>query len=322
MDNANAATLEPRICPFLRATHDGQLADPVLWPDQANACTALGEAAPQSLRQQEYACLVSAHLNCPRFVRGVISGRDAARAGRRLASDGPCRVAALLVLPYHLPCPSGSLSPTVGWSSRACLAEARRPVSRRPTEPRAVPASRPTLAPSSTNAAPTAATEVAASVDAATRQPNRLTHAHAGSDRDATTELRSVRPARTVRRRTGLLDLHGPRRRQPCQHRALLRVPLAVVADGTHGPRQRRWWRARNCVCRHRPADNGQRHRGSTRAQWSNLLHELSARSAWDHRQAIDEGPRSRSMPSVMFGVQREEVRGVGHDEPRPWRAT
>jgi hypothetical protein len=71
MDNASAASPEPRICPFLRAVHAGQLADPIRSPDQGNACTALGDAAPQSLRQQEYACLASAHVNCPRFVRGV-----------------------------------------------------------------------------------------------------------------------------------------------------------------------------------------------------------------------------------------------------------
>ena len=63
MDNASAATDEPRICPFLRAAQGGQLSEPVRWPDQANACTALGDAAPQSLRQQEYACLASAHVN-------------------------------------------------------------------------------------------------------------------------------------------------------------------------------------------------------------------------------------------------------------------
>ena len=62
----------PRICPFLHAgATDGTVREPIGWPDEANRCTALGDAAPQSLRQQEYACLASAHVNCPRFVRGV-----------------------------------------------------------------------------------------------------------------------------------------------------------------------------------------------------------------------------------------------------------
>jgi LysM repeat protein len=33
---------------------------------------ALGDAAPQSFRQQEHACLSSAHVNCPRFWRGTL----------------------------------------------------------------------------------------------------------------------------------------------------------------------------------------------------------------------------------------------------------
>ncbi len=99
MDNASAAMSEPRICPFLRAAHDGRLADPLAWPDPANACIALGDVAPQSLRQQEYACLASAHVNCPRFVRGVHRMIEAAPApvdaGLRLT---PAILGALLVL--------------------------------------------------------------------------------------------------------------------------------------------------------------------------------------------------------------------------------
>lgn len=99
MDDATAATSDPQVCPFLRAVHAGRLADPLLWPDSENACTALGEAAPQSLRQQEYACLASAHVNCPRFVRGVHLMVETAPAptepGLRLS---PAIVGALLVL--------------------------------------------------------------------------------------------------------------------------------------------------------------------------------------------------------------------------------
>jgi hypothetical protein len=99
MDTASAAAPEPRICPFLRAVNAGQLADPIGRPDQANACTALGDAAPQSLRQQEYACLASAHVNCPRFVRGVHlmveTAPVAADSGLRLT---PAILGALLVL--------------------------------------------------------------------------------------------------------------------------------------------------------------------------------------------------------------------------------
>jgi hypothetical protein len=99
MDSASAARPEPWICPFLRAgAADGTLGDPIRWPDEANRCTAFGDAAPQSLRQQEYACLASAHVNCPRFVRGanlLAEAPPATGAGLQLT---PAVVAALLVL--------------------------------------------------------------------------------------------------------------------------------------------------------------------------------------------------------------------------------
>jgi LysM repeat protein len=98
MHNASAARDEPRICPFLYAvTADGALGAPVRWPDEANRCTALGDVAPQSIRQQEYACLASAHLNCPRYLRGVnlIAASQPATSGSGLT---PAIIAALLVL--------------------------------------------------------------------------------------------------------------------------------------------------------------------------------------------------------------------------------
>ena len=88
----------PRICPFLQAEADGSLGAPVGWPDPANRCVALGDAAPQSLRQQEFACLASAHVNCPRFLRGaagVVSTSPVATSSMRLT---PAIVAALVVL--------------------------------------------------------------------------------------------------------------------------------------------------------------------------------------------------------------------------------
>lgn len=99
MDHASAARDQPWICPFLHASAGGSLTDPIGWPDETNRCTALGDAAPQSLRQQEYACLASAHVNCPRYARGVHLVAEApppaAAAGLRLT---PAVAAALLVL--------------------------------------------------------------------------------------------------------------------------------------------------------------------------------------------------------------------------------
>jgi hypothetical protein len=97
--SASVASPEPSMCPFLRAVNeDGSVKDPINWPDEANRCTALGDAAPQSLRQQEYACLSSAHVNCPRFLRGalvMIEPPSSIGGGRQLT---PAIVGALLVL--------------------------------------------------------------------------------------------------------------------------------------------------------------------------------------------------------------------------------
>jgi LysM repeat protein len=100
MDHASAIRNEPRICPFLHAVAvDGSLADPIRWPDETNRCTALGDTDPQSFRQQEHACLASAHVICPRFVRGVRLVAEAeppaAGAGLKLT---PAVIAALFVL--------------------------------------------------------------------------------------------------------------------------------------------------------------------------------------------------------------------------------
>lgn len=89
---------QPRICPFLRAQVGGAVTPPVLWPDEANRCSALGDLAPQSFRQQEYACLANSHVNCPRFIRGlslVDAPPPQGESGMRLT---PAIVAALVVL--------------------------------------------------------------------------------------------------------------------------------------------------------------------------------------------------------------------------------
>jgi hypothetical protein len=67
---ASSASREPGVCPYLRAIDDqDRLLLPVLSPDPVNRCAAMGEAVPQSLRQQELVCLTSGHLNCPRYQR-------------------------------------------------------------------------------------------------------------------------------------------------------------------------------------------------------------------------------------------------------------
>ena len=68
-----AADEPPDPCRFLIALDtDGRRSAPLAWADGANACVALGDPTPQSVRQQELVCLASTHRNCPRYLRGVL----------------------------------------------------------------------------------------------------------------------------------------------------------------------------------------------------------------------------------------------------------
>ncbi len=90
---------ETRICPYLRSsTGHGGLGDPVDWPDADNRCVALGDPAPQSRRQQEFACLASNHVGCQRFIRARVTAEgdlDVPGQGPRVT---PAIVGSLLIL--------------------------------------------------------------------------------------------------------------------------------------------------------------------------------------------------------------------------------
>ena len=91
---------DPEICPFLRAIDEtDRMVAPVETPDPANRCTALRDAAPQSLRQQELVCLASGHVNCPRYLRGSVVVPEkpevVVRPGRSMS---PAMLGSLLVL--------------------------------------------------------------------------------------------------------------------------------------------------------------------------------------------------------------------------------
>jgi hypothetical protein len=62
-----------RVCPFLRVVaEDGTHGAAIENPDPTNRCVAMHEPVPQSLRQQDLVCLSSAHVNCPRYLRGAV----------------------------------------------------------------------------------------------------------------------------------------------------------------------------------------------------------------------------------------------------------
>jgi LysM repeat protein len=88
------------VCPFLRSVDDRErVGSPTETPDVANRCAALDEAVPQSLRQQGLVCLTTAHVNCPRYLRGAVVTADAppARVGGT-PTITPAMVGALALL--------------------------------------------------------------------------------------------------------------------------------------------------------------------------------------------------------------------------------
>lgn len=93
--------LDPSIirpsCRFLlRQADDGAL-DPGLAVDPANRCVAMVEPVPQSSRQQELVCLTAAHINCPRYLRGLLlAGAEAPKPVREPIS--PAVIGASIVL--------------------------------------------------------------------------------------------------------------------------------------------------------------------------------------------------------------------------------
>ncbi len=97
-------SIDPVICPFLRAAGADGLIMPLSTPDPANRCAALETAVPQSLRQQELVCLSMGHVNCPRYLRGtsvaaVAAAAPVVRAGRAVS---PAMLASLVVLVFAL----------------------------------------------------------------------------------------------------------------------------------------------------------------------------------------------------------------------------
>jgi hypothetical protein len=97
-------------CRFLAVeTDDGGLEAATGAVDAANRCTALGEPLPQSARQQELVCLVAAHVNCPRYLRGIlVAGTPAPPAARQPVSRAV--IGASLVLAASLATSIGFLA--------------------------------------------------------------------------------------------------------------------------------------------------------------------------------------------------------------------
>ena len=176
MDNAGAATApssDAWVCPFLRAVDaDGSLGAAIRWPDPVNRCVALGDPAPQSLRQQEYACLASAHVNCPRFIRGVeaMTVTPTAPTGMGLPVT-PAILAALVVLAASFALSIGFVVANGGMDLTAAATPQAGLASAAPSSAGAgAPAA--SSEQSATSATPSAEPSPSASIDSATARPS------------------------------------------------------------------------------------------------------------------------------------------------------
>jgi LysM repeat protein len=104
------------ICRFLAVeAADGTLAAATGGVDGGNRCIAIGEPVPQSARQQELVCIVAAHVNCPRFIRGVILAGTPPPAPRR-EPIAPAVIGASLVLAAALATSFGFLAVRGGFN--------------------------------------------------------------------------------------------------------------------------------------------------------------------------------------------------------------
>lgn len=94
-----AAPLDPpALCQFLASERpDGSIGPPLAFVDPRNRCIALTDPVAQSPQQQHLVCLTAAHVDCPRYLRGVLlAGTPPPRARREPIS--PAVIGATLVL--------------------------------------------------------------------------------------------------------------------------------------------------------------------------------------------------------------------------------
>ncbi len=92
--------ITPEPCRFLaRYDADGMVREATATVDPRHVCVALVDPVPQSGRQQELVCLTSAHVNCPRYLRGLlIANAPAPPATRRREQISPAVIGATLLL--------------------------------------------------------------------------------------------------------------------------------------------------------------------------------------------------------------------------------
>jgi LysM repeat protein len=147
------------ICRFLSIEAVDGAFIPASRLDTANRCTSNVEPVAQSGRQQELVCLTAAHVNCPRYLRGVLLAGTPAPPPPSRQPIAPAVIGATLVLAaaiaasfgflavrgsFSLPVPSPALVAVIAGTSPAPL---RSPTVATSTLPTASPTVEPTPAP-------------------------------------------------------------------------------------------------------------------------------------------------------------------------------
>ena len=204
--------------PPLAAT-DGGLGVPIESPDAKPLCGPR-RRVPQSLRQQELVCLSSGHVSCPRYLRGsavaVETPVPVVRAGRTVS---PAILGSMLLVVMAFSASVAFVLARGGLELSAGFPDVGASPS--PTTVAAVTPSPATPTPAPTPTPPVTASPTAPATPTPTPEPtpepDRGAHGRARPD------LRPLRAADRLPRRGPLLDLPGQERRQPVQHRELLR---------------------------------------------------------------------------------------------------
>jgi hypothetical protein len=94
-----AAPAESAICRFLVSeADDGMIGPAIPAVDPANRCIALTVPKPQFPQQQHLVCLTAGHVDCPRYLRGVLVEGSAPATSPREPISRPVVGAALVLL--------------------------------------------------------------------------------------------------------------------------------------------------------------------------------------------------------------------------------
>ena len=234
MHDGAALLADAPICPYLRHDADGILTVPLAGPTDDHVCTAVGAPRLLSHQQQDLVCRRPAFADCPRYLRGV-SAAD--RSVLPFRSVPRATLVALVILllsasisfgfvvrrgGIEMPGGSASASTASGGdpSGAPAAAGVATPQPAASDQGVAAPSAVPTQDAGLPSPPASAVTE-----STAIPEPDGKAIGVPEPDAEAlgVAQEQSLRPAQALSRPAELLDLHRQVRRQPVQHRQLLR---------------------------------------------------------------------------------------------------